>query len=137
MPLPNRNRFDLHNQAPVLMVLAAMVAVLVIAACGGPTAASGDVKLGEAEGDAIEVVAVDNEFEPALLELEPGTQVTIEVENQGEQPHNLVIDEIELSTGTLGRGEVASATFVVPDAPVTFYCSFHPGMNGRIQPTTG
>lgn len=85
------------------------------------------------------MVALDNEFEPAVLELElePGTQVTIEVDKQGKQPHNLIIDKIDLSTGTLEPEDVATVTFTVPNRPVTFYCTFHPGMKGQLLPATG
>jgi plastocyanin len=111
-----------------------MAAVFALAACGGPTPASGDVRHGAAEVEAVVVVASDNEFEPEVLELEPGTQVTIEVDNQGERAHNLVIEELDLSTGTLEPEDLATATFTVPDSPVTFYCSFHPGMEGELRP---
>lgn len=111
-------------------------AALLLAACGRPTPASGDVRAGAADGDAIEVVALDNEFDPATLELVAGSEVTIEVTNDGEQPHNLVIDDLELSTGTLEPGEVATATFTVPDSAVTYYCSLHHGMTGELTPTS-
>lgn len=117
-----------------ILGVAGLLAALTIAACGGPTSASGDVRPGAAEGEAVEVIALDNEFEPSVLELEAGTEVTIEVDNQGQVPHNLVIDEIGLSTGTLDAGDVATATFVVPDGSVTFFCSFHPGMKGELRP---
>lgn len=133
----NSPRSSLHSLRQPFLVLAGVVAAFAIAACGRPIPASGDVRPGAAEGQSIEVVALDNEFEPAILELEPGTQVTIEVDNQGQQPHNLVIDKIDLSTGTLAPGDVATATFTVLDGPVTFYCSFHPGMKGQLLPATG
>ena len=136
MTLRENTRSLLKPTRRYTLVVASLVTALTIAACGGPTPASGDIHPGAAEGDAVEVIAVDNEFEPTTLEFEPGTQVTIEVDNQGQVPHNLVIDEIDLSTGTLEAGDVANATFVVPENPVTFYCSFHPGMKGQIQPTT-
>jgi plastocyanin len=116
---------------------AAAVAALTLTACGGAPPAAGDVHAGAADGEAIEIVTVDNDFKPAALELEPGTDVTIEVTNAGDRPHNLVIDEIDLSTGTLESGDVVTATFTVPDQDVTFVCSFHPGMTGEIQVSTG
>lgn len=126
-----------HSRGKNPLILAIIAAAFALAACGGDIPASGDIKPGSADGEAIEVVALDNEFEPAILEMEPGTQVTIEVDNQGEISHNLVIDELDLSTGTLEPGEVATATFIVPDTTVTFYCSFHRGMNGELRPATG
>lgn len=130
---PTTRRATVRSLPPA----AAALAALALAACGGPTPASGDVRTGPADGGAIEIVAVDNEFQPSTLELEPGTEVTAEVTNQGNQPHNLVIDDVDLSTGTLETGDVATATFTVQDGPVTFHCSFHPGMTGEIQPLAG
>lgn len=130
--LPHTTRRAARSLPPAVAALAAVA----LAACGGPTPASGDVRTGPADGEAVEIVAVDNEFQPSTLELEPGTEVTVEVTNQGDQPHNLVIDDVHLSTGTLETGDVATATFTVPDGTVTFHCSFHPGMTGEIQPAT-
>lgn len=127
-----RFRIPARRWAPTA---AAAAAAVVLTACGGPVAAAGDVREGPAEGDAIEVVALDNSFDPAEVEFEPGTEVTIEVTNEGDAPHNLVIDDPELSTGTLESGEVATATFTAPEGAVTFYCSFHPGMKGELRPT--
>ncbi|MPZ74870.1 MAG: hypothetical protein GEU74_16940 [Nitriliruptorales bacterium] len=119
------------------LAAAAALGMLTLAACGGPVEASGDVRMGAADGAATRVVARDNEFEPTTLELPSGSKVTIEVVNEGHQAHNLVIDDITLSTGTLEPGQVATATLTVPDAPVTYYCSFHPGMEGRLKPVSG
>lgn len=118
------------------LTLAAATAATLLAACGGEAPAAGDVRMGPADGDAIEVAAVDNDFEPASLELDAGSEVTIEVTNEGDRPHNLVIDELGLSTGTLEPGDVATATFTVPETPVTYYCSFHSGMKGELQPSS-
>lgn len=117
------------------LALPAAAIVALLAACGSDAPAAGDVRMGPADGDAIEVAAVDNDFEPTSLELAAGTEVTIEVTNDGDRPHNLVIDELGLSTGTLEPGGVATATFTVPDTAVTYYCSFHSGMEGVLQPS--
>lgn len=132
-----RPRSPSHSLRKGSLVLASIALAFAVTACSGEIPASGEVEPGAADGEAIEVVALDNEFEPAVLQPEPGTQATIEVDNQGDRAHNLVIDELDLSTGTLESGEVATATFTVPDTTVTFYCSFHPGMEGQIQPATG
>lgn len=116
-----------------LLVLPALA--LLVVGCGmGPREASGTVASGPADGDAIEISATDNAFSPAELELEPGTEVTVEVANDGDTAHNLVIDELDLSTGTIDPGEVVTATFTVPDTAVDFVCTFHPGMSGQLEP---
>lgn len=128
------NRRVTHRRRGTLA--AAPAAALLLTACGGGVAASGDVQMGPAEGDAIEVVALDDEFDPATLELDAGSEVTVEVTNRGERPHNLVVDDLELSTGTLEPGDVATVTFTVPESAVTYRCSFHRGMDGELTPTT-
>ncbi len=90
--------------------------------------------MGEGGADAVKVVASDNDFAPATLELDAGAEVTVEVRNDGEAAHNFVISEVDLSTGTIEAGQVATATFTVPDEPVSYVCTFHPGMGGEITP---
>ena len=109
------------------------LAALTLAACGGPSPASGDVRMGEGGADAVKVIAGDNMFEPATLELDAGTEATVEVRNDGEAAHNFVISEVDLSTGTIAAGQVATATFTVPDEPISYVCTFHPGMQGTIE----
>ncbi|HEX2027078.1 MAG TPA: cupredoxin domain-containing protein [Nitriliruptorales bacterium] len=117
--------------------LGAAAAAAVLAACGSATPASGDVRPGAADGDAIQVIAVDNNFAPAVLKLEAGEPVTIELRNDGDTPHNLVIDDLDVSTGTLEPGDVVTATFTAPRDPARFVCTFHPGMAGEIRVAAG
>lgn len=119
---------------PASIALTALLVAFALAACGGSVPASGEVAPGPAEGEAVSVIARDNVFEPATLALEPGSEVTVEVTNEGATAHNFVIDEVDLSSGTLAPGDVAAATFAVPDEAVSFYCSFHPDMTGTIEP---
>jgi plastocyanin len=93
---------------------------------------SGDVQDGEAGADAVEITLQDDEFAPDVFELEAGTEVTVEVRNDGGYGHNFTIDSLDLSTGTVEPGQVVTATFVVPDGTTGFRCTFHPGMDGEI-----
>ena len=106
------------------------IALVALAACSRER--SGDVQDGGSGGDAIEIRLVDDEFEPALLELEAGTEATVEVRNDGSYGHNFTIDSLDLSTGTVEPGQVVSATFEVPSGTTDFRCTFHPGMEGQI-----
>lgn len=117
-----------------LLALLAGLALTAGACTMGPREASGDVATGPADDGAISIVATDNAFSPDALDLEPGTAVTLEVTNEGDTAHNLVIDELDLSTGTIDPGAVVTATFTVPDEPVEFVCTFHPGMSGQVTP---
>lgn len=115
--------------------VAAGVLALAVAACVEAPAQSGDVTLGPADGDAISIVAVDNAFEPETVEAAAGEEVTIEVTNDGGVAHNFVVDDLDVSTGTLGSGEVATVTLTVPDSGVEYVCTLHGGMRGRITAT--
>lgn len=116
-------------------VLAAGVLVLAVPACVEAPAQSGDVIDGPADGDAIGVVAVDNAFDPDVLEAAAGEEVTIEVSNEGEAAHNFVVSDLDISTGTLNGGDVATVTLTVPEGGVEYVCTFHGGMRGRITTT--
>lgn len=118
-----------------LTLLAALASgALLLAACGGEVAASGNVGQGPASGDAAKVVARDNEFSPDTIRAAAGEEITVEVANQGDAPHNFVVEDLDLSTGTIEPGEVATATFTMPDSTVEFVCSFHGGMTGELVP---
>jgi plastocyanin len=120
----------MEKRKTVLIVVTALAAGLLLGACGRAVEASGNISRGPAPGDAVKVEARDNEFQPAVIKAEAGEQVT----NQGEVDHNLVIPGLDVSTGTLKPGEVATATFVMPDSATEFVCTFHGGMKGDLQP---
>jgi plastocyanin len=109
--------------------IAAFIAVA-LAACGAQ--ASGDVHAGPGGPDAVAVVTRDNSFEPARLELASGEEVEIEVTNEGGTTHDFTVESLELSTGPIDEGAVATATFTVPEGETTFVCSVHGGMDGVI-----
>jgi plastocyanin len=108
------------------------LAVVLVALTACSRERSGDVQDGPAGSGAVDVVLQDDEFDPDVLELEAGTEVTVEVRNDGSYGHNFTIDELDLSTGTVEPGQVVTATFEVPDGMTEFHCTFHPGMDGEI-----
>jgi plastocyanin len=93
---------------------------------------SGDVHEGATGSDAVEVVLQDDAFVPETLHLEAGTEVNVEVLNEGSNGHNFTIDALDLSTGTVEPGQVVTATFTVPIGTTEYHCTFHPGMRGEI-----
>jgi plastocyanin len=108
-----------------------VIALLALTACSRER--SGDVRNGQAGPDAVEITMVDDGFTPDALRLEAGTEVTVEVRNEGSYGHNFTIDELDLSTGTVEPGEVMTATFLVPSGTTEYRCTFHPGMDGEID----
>ena len=109
------------------------IALLGLTACNSSEPA-GDVAQGAAAAaDSIKVVAAASSFEPETLNLEAGEEVTVEVTNDDDMAHDFAIESLELNTGTIEAGDVANATFTVPDEGIEFVCTFHPDMTGRIK----
>ena len=115
--------------AAVVLVLAGSL----LGACAGEVAASGDVTQGAASGDAVKLVAEDNEFEPDEIKGKAGEEIAVEVTNKGYSAHIFVIKE-DLSSGTLESDEAATVKFVMPDTKTEFVCTFHGGMKGELVP---
>ncbi|HEX6264778.1 MAG TPA: cupredoxin domain-containing protein [Actinomycetota bacterium] len=111
----------------------AALAALALAACGAE--ASGDVHPGPGGPDAVAVVARDNTFEPAWLELPAGQDVEVEITNEGGTMHDFTVESLDLSTGPIEEGAVATASLTVPAGETTFACSIHGGMDGVIVGT--
>jgi len=107
---------------------------LLAAACSGPEA-SGDVTAGPAGGEAIAVSAHDNDFAPGTIEVEAGQPVTLEIANDGNAAHNFVIDDLDVSSGTLDDGDVVTISLTAPEGTTEFVCTFHGGMRGEIVAT--
>jgi len=87
------------------------------AAAAGPAAASAGPR-------EVDVGAVDFGFEPNNTSVATGGKVT--VTNQGQAPHTLTFDDVQLDTGTIAPG--ATADLTAPDAPgsYSYRCTVHP-----------
>lgn len=111
----------------------ALVPVLAAAlmACQGAER-SRDVREGPGGPDAVDLTMVDNAFTPESLELPAGTEVEIEITNDGSAVHDFTIEDLDLSTGAMSSGDVAAATFTVPEGTTEFRCTIHGGMDGTI-----
>jgi plastocyanin len=118
------------------LALVAGLAALAFVACEQQSEPSGDVSAGPASGDAVEVDMGDSVFQPPLLELDPGAEVTVEIHNSDGTNHDFAIERFNLNTGTIEPGDTATARFEVPDEPIEFVCTYHDGMTGRIVPAS-
>ncbi len=78
------------------------------------------------EGDAVEVKAIDNSFQPEAARVAAGTEVTFV--NDGQNDHNLVPEDDEADWAIDGDdfhpGDEVSFTFDDPGV-YRFYCSIH------------
>jgi plastocyanin len=108
-------------------------AAFALAACGAK--ASGDVHPGSGGPGAVAVAARDNSFGPARLELPAGEEVEVEITNEGGTTHDFTVESLELSTGPIDEGAVATAALTVPEGETAFACSIHGGMDGVIVGT--
>jgi plastocyanin len=111
-------------------VIVLSLALLALSACSRER--SGDVQDGGGGPDAVAVTLHDDEFSPDVLRLRAGTEVQVEVHNEGSNQHNFSIDSLNLSTGTVEPGNVVTAAFTVPNGTTEYHCTFHPGMSGEI-----
>lgn len=85
----------------------------------------------------LEVTAVDNSFDPSSLQAPAGSEVTVELTNDGNNPHTFTIDDPEADTSTIEGGSSGTATFTMPEESVTFYCAIHgeEAMSGTLDPS--
>ena len=115
------------------LALAAALSAVLLAACASNSEPSGQVAQRAGGRNAVEVVADDGAFTPKRLELKAGQEVTVDIVNEDDVPHDFAIEELDLNTGTIEPGDVASATFTLPEHPIDFACTFHSEMTGRIE----
>lgn len=104
-----------------------------LAACGGGVQLAGNVAPGPAPDAPILIEAGDNYFKPDTVALNPGDEVTVQIDNVGARPHDWTVDALTLSTGIMAPEEVFHATFTVPAGDIEFVCTLHRGMKGTIK----
>jgi nitrite reductase (NO-forming) len=123
---------------PARWALRAVITVtalgVALAACSNSSDPVGNVAARPAAGNAVKIQAADgNRFTPKSLQLPAGKEVTIEITNTDDRPHDFAVDAANLNTGTIKAAAVATATFTVPEGTTEFKCTFHRGMTGTIQ----
>ena len=117
----------------------AVALVALVAACGGDDDAAGDqeIELVDAE---LEILAIDNSFEPEHATIEAGTTVTFR--NAGRNDHNVIPEDDDadwkVAAEAFGPSDMATHRFTEP-GEYRYYCSIHGtidvGMPGTITVT--
>ena len=126
----------------VSAVAAAAVLVLAFAACGGgddDASEGGSTTIGgmtaqlhgtkdvSNESGKVEIELYDDYFEPTILKGKPGEKITLELKNEGENPHTLTISDQGVDQ-EVQPGEEAEADVTFPKSgELTFVCRFHEG----------
>jgi len=135
------------------MVIGVLVGVLALAAagCGGgsddgggsasaapTTAAETTTTAGGGGGGETEIqlMASDFKFDKTSLDMQSGSQVKVELRNQGQAEHNFTFTEAGANQD-VEAGEDATATFTAPAAgSYQFTCKYHPSqMKGTVTVT--
>lgn len=85
------------------------------------------------------VSVIDNDFDPAQLEVSSGTTITWT--NNGDLPHTVTADNGSFESGNLDPGGTFEQTFSDP-GEYSYYCEYHgasggTGMSGTITVTGG
>jgi plastocyanin len=111
--------------------LVAVMAALTLAACNGGGETTGGGGGGVGGGGATSLSLVDNEFEPADLTVSSGA--TVEVSNDGENPHTVTIEEAGIDE-EVEPGQSTTITIDAEAGDYTMICRFHEsvGMEGTV-----
>jgi plastocyanin len=104
-------------------VVAAMVLVLGLAACGDDDDAENGGTDNERAGAGATIVAADIAFDPTELSVAAGETITLR--NEDDVEHSFTIDDPEVDAEAEGGEE---ATVEAPEEPGTyaFHCRYHP-----------
>jgi len=135
------------------MVIGVLVGVLALAAAGcdggsddgggsasaAPTTAAETTTTAGGGGGGeteIQLVASDFKFDKTSLDMQSGSQVKVELRNQGQAEHNFTFTEAGANQD-VEAGEDATATFTAPAAgSYQFTCKYHPSqMKGTVTVT--
>jgi plastocyanin len=136
----------------VLPTAAAAVFLLAVAGCGGSngdesgeeggsttiagmTAELHGTKDVSGETGKVEIELYDDYFEPTILKGEPGQTVTLELKNEGNNPHTLTISGQGIDQ-EVQPGDEAEADVTFPQTgELVFVCRFHEsnGMVGALE----
>jgi plastocyanin len=136
----------------VSVVAAASALVLTVAACGGygggdKTEEGGSTTIGgmaaelhgtkdvSNETGKVEIELYDDYFEPTILKGTPGEKVTLELKNEGDNPHTLTISDQGVDQ-EVQPGDEAEVDVTFPKSgELAFVCRFHEskGMVGALE----
>lgn len=125
----------------VLALIMTAVAGSIMIGCGGKDDEGPVTDNGEMVVDIeLEIAGGEFYYEPDEIAVESGSEVRIIFVNEGEMPHDLIIDDVG-GTEIIGAGESDSFVFTAPEKEdvMVFYSSIgqhrEQGMEGTIEIT--
>jgi plastocyanin len=132
----------------VLVAVALTLVALAAAGCGGSSKSSSGTTTSESSAGGQKTIAgakandhgsknvsgeaeleMDNYyFEPTVLHGKPGSQVTLELKNEGSIEHNFTVESEKINKD-VEAGEDAKVTVTFPKSgELSFYCEYHKNM---------
>ena len=113
---------------------ALLAAALVLGACGGGDEEAGGDGSEAAAAGGVTVTAQNFAFDPTTIEVEPGEEVEVTLQNEDDAEHTITVEEADFEVEAEG-GESATATLSAPDSDsVEFFCRYHPDqMRGEVR----
>lgn len=109
----------------------ALIALLVLAACGGPAA----TPIGT-PAVTVQMTAKDLLFDKATFSVPADLTFAVELDNRDAAPHNVAINGNGQSRGSEPFSGPATRTYVfaaLPAGSYSFICSVHPEMRGVVD----
>ena len=143
-------------RAPLVLVIALGATAFVVAGCGddessrSSSTSAEDAQTIEVDGesatykstepvsgDSIELEEDDYYFEPTVLTGDPGQKVTLDINNEGDNEHNLTIEDQGIDEDTDAGGTATVDVEIPKSGVVQFFCSYHSsqGMRGALAVT--
>ena len=103
---------------------------------GATPGASPEAQAAGGNDEAVTVVAVDIDFEPAEFTIPADTDVEITVDNEGALQHDFIIEDTDFATELLDGGESETITVNLEAGEYVYYCSVpghrEAGMEGTL-----
>jgi plastocyanin len=120
-----------HLLVPALLLAAVLLAAVLLAGCADNGGGHSDATSDPPADGVTNVVAKDNRFSPAAIQVPTGTEVTWSFQD-GQVPHNVNGDG--WGSGEPQRSGTFRRTF---DQPGTYHyaCTLRPRMTGRVMVT--
>jgi plastocyanin len=118
--------------------LAGLALVALVAGGCGDGDEEGETSAGGGSPDAggtIEIVAGDDSFSPASVEVEPGQTVTVDVRSDSSRAHTFTVVDQGISEALAPEGSVTVEVTMPDDGVVAFFCEIHgdAGMRGELS----
>lgn len=123
------------DRSPVRLLSLGVVALALTACGGGDGASTGAADTAEADS-TVSVTAGDMFYEPTTLSTDAGT-VAIELVNEGQTLHNLVVESSGTKVAEAEGGASDTGTVELESGTYTFYCDVpghrQAGMEGTLE----